>query len=147
MQLTDSEIPVAVSMHRFAGQWAADERALVPTFVCYWAAFHNIYTALGARAGLHPRFELRRNGTIQTEREGGVKVVRTRVPSEGSQIDATYRCFSADLKHRLIAHPSTRFFAYRTPTYADEVHPSLEIIEDNRIRVGGSIRIGVRTDG
>jgi hypothetical protein len=53
---------------------------------------------------------------MRTDRVGDLKTVRTSVPSQSAQLDAAFRSFGTELQHRLIAHPSTRFFAYRTPT-------------------------------
>jgi hypothetical protein len=115
MQLRKREIPLACALADEAASMPG-ERSLPCQFVCAWAAFENIYTALARQAGLLPQFELRRNGTMQTTRVGKLKIVLTRAPSAQAQIVAAVAACPSSLKHWLIAHPSTRFFVTRTPT-------------------------------
>jgi hypothetical protein len=96
------------------------ERQPVQSFVCAWAAFEVIYITLAAGAGLRPTFALRRNGTMETRKEGKIKIAKTDVPSTREQIDVAFQHFGDELKHRLIVHPSTGFFVSRKPTWQGE---------------------------
>lgn len=105
------------AMIRLARRVEPEPETEIQQFVCCWTAFEAIYTTLGQRAGLKAGFVLRRNGTMQTRKLGKIKIVDVHVPSEEAQIDAVFAQLSNALKHRLIAHPSTAFFAERTPTW------------------------------
>jgi hypothetical protein len=135
MPLTEDEIPIAYVMLDLArqpiqaGQDAVHDRLflahakalLAQRFLCTWAAFQAICAALARRAGLRPRFELRRNGTMQTRRVGAVKIVVVHPPSDGQRIEAAWAQFDDGFRHRLIAHPGAAFFVRRKPVVLDQV--------------------------
>jgi hypothetical protein len=128
MPLTKDEIPIAYVMLDLArpflqaGQGAAHADSLpAQQFLCTWTAFEAVCAALARRGGLRPRFELRRNGTMQTRRVGAVKIVMVDTPSDGQRIDAAWAQFDDGLKHRLIAHPGAAFFVRRKPTVLGQV--------------------------
>ncbi|MBN1139278.1 MAG: hypothetical protein JXM73_22065 [Anaerolineae bacterium] len=115
MKLDRADIPVAtILLH-------PDEPHPAWAFIRHWAAFEVIYTALAARAGVRPSFALRQNGTLETRKEGKIKVARTNVPSQRQQIDLAFEHMDAGLRHSLIVHPSTAFFAGRKPTWQGSV--------------------------
>ena len=125
--LTEDQIPLAYAMIELArgsngaALDAAHKLRLAQRFICTWTAFQALCAALARRAGLRPRFELRRNGTMQTRRVGSVKIVQVHPPSEEQRIDAAWRQFDDELKHRLIAHASTAFFVRRRPSVLGQV--------------------------
>jgi len=140
IRLTEDEIPVAYAMmeltrqpprtetdqagdrlSRLPAHFLAHASTLAQRFLCTWAAFQAVCAALARRAGLRPRFELRRNGTMQTRRVGVVKIVLVHPPSDGQRIDAAWALFDDELKHRLIAHPGAAFFMRRKPTVLGQV--------------------------
>jgi hypothetical protein len=122
MPLMEDEIPVAYAMLDLARQVdLAHASTLAQRFLCTWAAFQIICAALARRAGLRPRFELRRNGTMQTRRVGSVKIVMVHPLPDGPRIEAAWAAFDDGLKHRLIAHPGATFFVRRKPVVLGQV--------------------------
>lgn len=79
-------------------------------FLCYWAAFNNIYVTIGERAGRTPQLRKNPDGSIRTRTVGGVDVPQVNVVGERDQIDLAFLEFTDDLKRHLVEHPSTTFF-------------------------------------
>jgi hypothetical protein len=115
--LTDYEVPVAYSMIRMAAEVPERRPDVIQQFICYWAAFNNIYVTISERAGR--RAQLRRNpdGSLRTRAAAQVRVPVVSTVSEREQIDLAFQTFSDDLRRELVEHPSARFFVYRTPSW------------------------------
>jgi hypothetical protein len=123
MKFKPGMVPLATSMIQLAEQVMQTDPSAFQAFVCYWAAFANICTMLATQSGLRPRFGLRQNGTLRTRKvkvdPAGriIKMAEVYPPTEKAKLDNAFKHFSDDLKHRLIMHPGTHFFVYRTPTW------------------------------
>lgn len=115
MGLAQHEVPVAFSLVSLIKQGTGQFTHPIGQFTCYWAAFNNIYVTIADRAGHRPRLTKRRDGSIRRRVDGSVSIPEVSPVSERQQIDSAFQRFSDDLKQRLIEHPSTRFFVYRTP--------------------------------
>jgi hypothetical protein len=113
----EQEVPVAYAMVRLA--WDRYNLGAHPLelFSLYWVAFNNIYIAASSREGLRPIVVLGAGGLPETRVVAGVRVARIRLTPEREQIACAVRAFSADLRRMLIGHPSTEFFATRTPIW------------------------------
>jgi hypothetical protein len=127
MKFKPDIVPFATSMIQLAEQVMQTDPSAFQAFVCYWTAFANVYTILATQSGLRPRFGLRQNGTLRTRKvkvdaaSPIIKMAEVYPPTEKAKLDNVFKHFSDDLKHRLIIHPSTHFFVYRTPTWGG--HP------------------------
>lgn len=90
------------------------------------------------------RPELRRNGdgSIRTRSVGQVSVPEVNVVRERDQIALAFQHFTAELKQRLVEHPSTTFFVYRSPRWR-----GLPIIHDaNGQRLQWRSDVGARAN-
>lgn len=117
VEFQDAEISLARSMTRLAGELTQESGPSPQVFMGYWVAFTNIYRVLARRAGLVPRFGLRKNGTLRTLKVGNMKMAEVYNSPEQSQLRKVFTYFDSGLKDSLIRHPSTRFFVYRVPTF------------------------------
>ena len=89
----------------------------VSAYLCYWAAFTNIYAILAGQQGARPHFGLHKSGTLRTRRVGAFKMAEVDPPPESELLDKACAGLDATLKHKLITHASTRFFVQRTPVW------------------------------
>jgi hypothetical protein len=148
MKLQAGMVPLATAMIQLAEQVWRTEASSSPAFLCYWTAFANIYTVLAAQSGLRPHFGLRQNGTLRTRKvDAGlagptVKMAEVYPPTEKAKLDNVLKHFSEDLKHRLMTHPSTHFFVYRTPMW-DGCPLERDAFKQ---RLNGVINIGATVD-
>lgn len=122
MILYSSEVPVAYSMVALAQGHQASTGHVFQSFLCYWAAFNNIYTTIHDRDGSPKQdYEWDENydpHIPQTRTIDGVKVPKvTPYPFEWQQIQTARLKFRRDLQHELIMHDSAEFFACRTPLW------------------------------
>jgi hypothetical protein len=111
----DYEVPVAQSMIKMAIQLQDADAHPMEGFLCYWAAFNNIYVTIAERAGRRPELRKNPDGSIRTRTVGGVDVPQVTVVGERDQIDLTFREFTDDLKCQLVEHPSSMFFVHLFP--------------------------------
>jgi hypothetical protein len=82
----DYEVPVAQSMIKMAIQLQDAEAHPMEGFLCYWAAFNNIYVTIAERAGRTPQLRKNPDGSIRTRTVGGVDVPLVTVVGERDQI-------------------------------------------------------------
>ncbi len=142
MVFAEYEVPVAQSMIKMAIQLQKATAHPIEEFLCYWAAFNNIYVTIAERAGRTPQLRKNPDGSIRTRTVGGVEVPQVDVVGERDQIDLDFQQFAGDLKRRLVEHPSTVFFAHRTPHWS-----GLPIERDGRgQRLNGVLNVGYTTD-
>lgn len=111
------DVPIAYSMVALADELPQTENHLFGKFLCYWAAFNDIYTTIAKRKGNVVKLRRRKNGSVKTESNGHVKIPKVDWPSERKQIELAFDEFSETLKDDLIKHPNTRFFLERTPKW------------------------------
>lgn len=106
------EVPVAASMVQLA------RKAEHPfqKFGCYWIAFNNIYSVLSAETEFGPKAEKKRDGSSKIKEVSGIWMPVVRL-EERKQIKGVFNRFCDELKDQLIIHPSTDFFANRTPSW------------------------------
>jgi hypothetical protein len=112
-----AEVGIARAMVELGRQAARHPEQRASAYLCYWAAFTNIYAILAAQQGARPHFGLHKNGTLRTRRVGTLKMAEVDPPSEGELLDKACAGLDATLKHKLITHASTRFFVQRTPVW------------------------------
>ena len=112
-----TETGIAQAMAKLGRQAAQRPGPRASAYLCYWAAFTNIYAALATQQGARPHFGLRKNGTLRTRRVGTLKMAEIDPPAESELLDKACAGLDAALKHKLITHASTRFFVQRTPVW------------------------------
>jgi hypothetical protein len=137
------EVPVAYSMVAMAAQTPPERRAdAMQQFMCYWAAFNNIYVTISERAGR--RAQLRRNpdGSIRTREIAQVKIPEVSTVSEREQIDSVFQQFPDDLKRALVEHTSAHFFVHRTPRWRGQ--PVVQ--DEGGQRLNGVLNVGYTID-
>lgn len=117
MQFDERDVPVACSMMQFMKQPSFPSSCPLLSFVCYWSAFNNIYVAVADRHGKRPRLRKNEDGSLQTRLSGNVSVPKVTYLGDKELIDLAFKEFPKALKCALIEHPSTRFFADRTPRW------------------------------
>jgi hypothetical protein len=117
MVLADHEVPVAYSMVALVVQPSALAFPPFHTFGCYWMAFNNIYVTIADRSGRCARLKKQPDGSLRTRLIANVNIPEVMSVSERHQMDLAFDAFAEDLKHRLIEHPSVRYFVYRTPSW------------------------------
>jgi hypothetical protein len=111
-------------------------------FLCYWAAFNNIYVTIAERAGRTPQLRKNSDGSIRTRTVGGVDVPLVTVVGERDQIDLAFREFTDALKCQLVEHPSSMFFVHRTPYWS-----GLPVERDSSgQRLNGVLNVGYTTN-
>jgi hypothetical protein len=76
----DYEVPVAYSMVRMATRFKGDVHPL-EVFTCYWAAFNNIYVAIGDQQGRRPELMAVQSSGRHASRPLGNDVPPTRLRS------------------------------------------------------------------
>jgi hypothetical protein len=144
MILASYEVPVAHSMVALARRPSTFAFRAFQDFICYWTAFNNIYVTVAEQRGRRARLRYLDDGTIRTRLVANVRIPEVMPISERQQLDLVLGEFGDDLKHGLIEHTSTRFFAYRTPRWRGHR------IESNASgqRLNGVINVGytVNTD-
>jgi hypothetical protein len=143
MVLADSEVPVAYSMVRMAAAISERLPDTMQRFMCYWAAFNNIYVTVSEQAGRRARLRRRnRDGSLRKRTAAQVRVPEVSTVSEREQIDLSFQQFSGDLRRRLVEHPSARFFVYRTPLWRGR--PITHNADGQRLN--GVLNVGHTTD-
>jgi len=137
------EIPVAFSMVELAQQAAKLAPQPFQEYMCYWAAFNNIYTTIAERKGYFTHLRIQKDGTIRVRENGSVLIPEVEIPlRERDEIDLAYTEFSETLKHNLITHPNTKFFVERIPKWQ-----GVEIkFDENGQRLNGVINVNYTTD-
>ncbi len=111
------ELPIAYSMIAAANRVRPrrDGRHPFEKFFLLWTAFNNIYTTIASRKGCSIQLVVRDDGTVVTCTNGNVKIPKVTTVSERDQMDIALIEFEEKLKHNLIVHESTSFFANRIP--------------------------------
>lgn len=111
------EAPVAYAMMAAAKRIRPrrDGQHAYEQYFLYWTAFNNIYTTIAEREGLRTRLKRAQDGSIVTRANGSVRVPEVEVVSEDEQIELALGEFGDGLKHKLIVHEGTAFFARRIP--------------------------------
>ncbi len=123
MKLKAGRVPLATSMIQLVEKAMPMHLSSPQAFVCYWAAFMSICNTLAVQSGLRPHFGLRQNGTLRTRKVkldlagSVVKIAEVYPPTEKAKLENVFKHVTDDLKHRLITHPGTHFFVYRTPMW------------------------------
>lgn len=108
------ELPVAFSMIELAALSSQEDNLPFAEYTCYWTAFNNIYRTYADQKGLRPTIK-KKGGSIKFNIRGGVQIAQVESVPEWKQIANIFKSFSHELKHNLIIHESSRFFANRTP--------------------------------
>jgi len=117
MNLIRDDIWIATAMAELARASIRQTQQPYQAFICYWAAFANLYSILASQAGLRPHFGLHKNGTLRIQRTDTLKMAEVYPPTEEAQIHKAFESFNTTLNHQLIVHEATAFFVYRTPTW------------------------------
>ena len=117
VQPDEGSIATARMMISLVRQSADGETNLEQTFLCYWLAWQSICISLITKAGHHPTYQLRKNGTLITRRTGSLRVARVSEPGSDDLLSLALSEFDETLKDRLIRHKGTFFFAHRNPTW------------------------------
>lgn len=143
MILAQYEIPVAYSMVAMATQLLpAKASHPIETFMCYWAAFNNIYVTVAEQKGRRVRVRRNNDGSLRTRPVGQVNIPEVAVVSEREQLDLAFMEFSNELKRDMIEHPSTRFFVYRAPYWRGQPIT----YDGNGQRLNGVLNVGYTVD-
>lgn len=142
MVLADYEVPVAYSMVAMASQTPARRPDAIQQFMCYWAAFNNIYVTIAERAGKGAQLKLNPDGSIRTRVVGQVNVPVVTTISERDQLELAFAHFADDLKRRLVEHASARFFVDRTPIW----HGQRIEYDDGGQRLNGVLNVRYTVD-
>jgi len=142
MRLIEDEVPVAYSMIKLARSSPKHDNKALQDYICYWAAFNNVYKTIAAREGQQTELKRNDDGTLKTRTIAGVKIPIVNRSSERYQIDIASGKLSDDIKDRLIKDENTRFFVYRTPVFDGE---RIEIDSIGQ-RLNGVINIGYTSD-
>lgn len=114
------ETEIARAMAELGRQAAQHPEQRASAYLCYWAAFTNIYASIAAQQGARPHFGLHKNGTLRTRRVGTLKMAEIDPPAESELLDKACAGLDAALKHQLITHASARFFVQRTPVWREK---------------------------
>ena len=117
MTLAEYEAPVAYSMVRAAAPALLQPTDVMTQYLCYWAAFNNIYVTLAERAGQRAEIQENKDGTLKTHAVAHMRIPKVKSVSERDQISLAFGRFSLDLKRALVEHESARFFVERTPSW------------------------------
>lgn len=138
------EVPIAYSM--ISVNQATDslqtEEHPFSQFFCYWTAFNNIYTTIAGENSRRNRLKKQPDGTIETRLNGSVKIPRVIILNERERIDLAFAQFNYSLHHKLITHPSTKFFVERIPRWHGQ---RIEFDAEGQ-RVNGGINIDYTVD-
>ncbi|MFC2026178.1 hypothetical protein ACFLUC_03185 [Chloroflexota bacterium] len=84
-------------------------------YFLFWTAFNSIYASIANREGYSTYIKENDDGSIITIANGNVNIPEVVVVSEHEQIQITFQEFTDDLKHTLVLHEGTKYFAGRTP--------------------------------
>lgn len=95
----------------------AQETAAEPevAYLLAWTAFEHVVKRAARQAGVRPQFGLRKNGTVQTQKVGDLKMPAVTPPRFEHEVAAALRCLPAAVLEALVAHPAVRAFAGRVP--------------------------------
>jgi hypothetical protein len=113
------DLPIAYSMVTAAKRLKKQNNSQHPyqKFFYYWAAFNNIYTTIAYSGNRSTMLKKRPDGTIERQMNGNVQIPKVKRVNEQEQIAMAFAEFDDELKHYLIVHESTEFFAKRTPSW------------------------------
>ena len=117
--LNANDIPIAYAMIAAArrGRPRRDGHHPYQQYFFLWTAFASIYEALAERQGLKPELKRREDGSVVTRRVGSVNIPEIAGVDKQDRIAAAVQEFEPALKHSLLAHESTHYFAYRIPYF------------------------------
>lgn len=142
MILADYEVPVAYSMVAMAAQTPERRSDSIQQFMCYWAAFNNIYVTIAERAGKRSQLKRNLDGSIRTRAAGQVNIPVVTIVSERDQLELAFQQFTDDLKRGLVEHACARFFVDRTPSW----HGQRIEHDDRGQRLNGVLNVGHTVD-
>ncbi len=111
------ELPIAYAMIAAAKRIRPRRDGNHPyeQYFLFWAAFNNIYTTIAMSAGCRTKIRENDDGSIVTVANGNVNIPEVVAVSDREQIHFALQEFSDELKHSLILHHGTEYFAGRTP--------------------------------
>lgn len=111
------ELPIAYSMIESARRIRPRRDGSHPfqQYFLFWTAFNNIYTTIAYGKGLRIQLKENEDGSIVRIANGNVKIPEVIPVSEREQIHLALQEFDHDLKHTLILHQGTKYFAGRIP--------------------------------
>jgi hypothetical protein len=137
------EIPVAYSMVALAQKTSQVDPQPFQEILCYWSAFNNIYTTIAEHKGYFGRLRTQKNGTIRARADGSVLIPEVEMSlRERDEIDLAYNEFNEALKHKLIAHPNSKFFVERVPKW----HGAEVKFDGNGQRLNGVLNVRYTID-
>lgn len=113
------ELPIAYSMIAAARRIRPrrDGRHPFEQYFLFWTAFNNIYIAISRKKGLRTQIKKNDDGSIITIANGNVNIPEVEIVSKREQIHLAFQEFVDDLKHTLILHEGTEYFAGRIPAW------------------------------
>jgi hypothetical protein len=117
---THYDVPVAYSMVALARRSSGIDLPALSNFGCYWMAFNNIYVTIADLKGRRVCLKKEQDGSLRTRQIANLNMPKVVRVSEKEQINLAFGEFAEDLRHRLIVHPSVRFFVYRTPIWRSQ---------------------------
>ncbi len=132
MILYSVEAPVAYSMVSFArqslsrqtsvGQPLETNNRVYQLYLCYWAAFNNIYVTIYDKKG-SPRaryLQEKESKKVQEVRVANLRMLKVWIPSEKDQLSTVCTVFDRELRYKLVNHESAGYFARRIPKWKDK---------------------------
>ena len=138
------DLPIAYSMIRAAKRQKPrqDGYHAFHKYFYYWAAFNNIYTTIAYSNDKSIGYKKLPDGSIATKHNGSVKIAIVIPLPDKHQINMARTKFDEVLKHKLISHPSTMFFANRIPCWNGKKITT----DDSNQRLNGVININHTID-
>jgi hypothetical protein len=89
----------------------------VTAYLLAWTAFEHLVKVVAREAGVRAKFQLRRNGTVQTTTVGRLKLPIVTPPRPEHEMEVALSCLPAATKDALVAHPAVRTLALRVPRF------------------------------
>ena len=117
IELTQYDVPIAISMRTLSTRSYHQTGDPLTAYVCLWSAFDNIYTTIADRKGAGPRLRLDKDGAPRGHPSAEALVWEVDAPREADKLRLILEEFPQALMNELVSHPSTRFFATRTPRW------------------------------
>ena len=113
------EVPIVYSMVETARRIKPrrDGRHPFEQYYLFWTAFNNIYSTIAHSKDARTTLRIDQDGSVITRPNGNVNIPEVELVSEHEQIRLAFKEFDPDLKHALILHPGTKYFAERIPSW------------------------------
>jgi hypothetical protein len=135
--LHNYEIEVAGSMLELARR----SFNIFPQFMCTWISFNNIYTTVWYKCREMQLPDPTLTTPVLCSHKPTLMLTAKLTKQERTLLDHAFAHFSDDVKHELVLHPSTAFFAHRSPRFQNG-----EVYVDNVGRhANGVVNIGRST--